>query len=94
MKNLYAYKGEPAIDSNQAVENAVRKWYGSVKTYNWNNPGVTAFSALVWKTTTDLGLGVASKGLRTVVVAAYSPEGNLLGDDGQHFKANVLRSRQ
>ena len=64
-----------------------------MKNYNWNNPEVTAFSALIWKSTTDLGIGVSKRGLRTVVVAAYSPEGNLLGDDGQHFKENVFRAQ-
>jgi len=91
VKNLYQYRGTLGIDSREAMENAVKKWYATEREYNWTSPTVTPFSAMVWKLTTDIGFGLSRRGTRTVVVATYSPPGNVLGDDGEHFKENVQR---
>jgi len=49
---------------------------------------------LVWKGTTHIGIGVASKGTKSVVVTNYWPKGNIYnigeGDRAQYFKDNVL----
>jgi uncharacterized protein YkwD len=74
---------------------ATTSWYNEVKNYDFGSPegphhGVTGhFTALVWKSTTKLGVGrVSGQGSQwweTYIVANFSPAGNMTGD----FQANV-----
>jgi len=74
---------------------ATSAWYGEVKNFDFSNPegphsGVTGhFTALVWKSTTKLGVGRVSgqgdKWWETFIVANFFPAGNMTGD----FAANV-----
>uniref|UniRef100_A0A3P8WJH3 SCP domain-containing protein n=1 Tax=Cynoglossus semilaevis TaxID=244447 RepID=A0A3P8WJH3_CYNSE len=63
------------------AKEAVDSWYSEVKDYNWNNPGLKSntghFTQVVWKETTQLGVGVATVGTRSYVVAQYRPAGNM-----------------
>ncbi|TMW54435.1 hypothetical protein DOY81_000427 [Sarcophaga bullata] len=63
---------------------AVQSWYEEVQNYNFNRPGFSPntghFSQVVWKTTKELGVGVATKGDRTWVVCNYDPPGNIVGN--------------
>ena len=74
---------------------AVDYWYKRGKTYNYNrsvySQATGTFTAIVWKQTTHVGIGKAthSNGQRTIVVANYSPPGNIKNQ----FKQNVLPKR-
>jgi len=95
-QNLYRITN-PNIDSREAVRLATAAWYQPAYRYNWENPsGQSAFTQVVWKATTDIGIGVAQKGNRTVVVADYWPPGNVvvvnpdISDQYAWFRENVL----
>jgi hypothetical protein len=49
---------------------------------------------VVWRSTNEIGIGVASEGTKSVVVANYWPKGNIYnvgdGDRGKYFKDNVF----
>ncbi len=52
---------------------------------------------MIWKETTEIGLGIAKAGTKSVVVANYYPKGNVYnapaegGDDKwRYFRLNVL----
>lgn len=47
------------------------------------------FTQVVWKETTQLGVGVATVGTRSYVVAQYRPAGNMTMPG--KFESNVLR---
>lgn len=74
----------------------VTSWYNEIKDFNrsWYDaePPRSAFSntghftQVVWKASTRLGVGVATKGNAVFVVANYDVPGNLIG----HYKGNVL----
>ena len=65
--------------------------YDEIKKYDFNNPryirGTGHFTQIVWKNSQKLGVGIAKKGREIVVVAQYSPHGNMLS----RFKDNVMR---
>ena len=60
--------------------------------YNFNNPGFSLasglFSQLVWKDSTQVGFGIASKHSKVYCVAHYWPRGNVVGQ----FAENVFSS--
>ncbi|MEU4317623.1 CAP family protein [Nocardia fluminea] len=86
-ENLYAAVGATTA-SGQSVTEAR---YDEVRHYNFDTPGFSMstghFTQLVWKDTTKIGVGLATRANTTYVVANYDPPGNALG----HFPANVLR---
>ena len=54
----------------------------------WNaNPGTGHFTQVVWKASTQLGIGKAEKNGCIYVVGRYSPAGNM----GGQYKSNVLK---
>lgn len=74
-------------------KNVCRSWYDEVKEFNF---GVEPkgmfkaghFSQMVWKSSRELGVGVAkTKKGKVLVVCNYEPRGNVIGQ----FNANVLR---
>ncbi|XP_019716567.1 Golgi-associated plant pathogenesis-related protein 1-like isoform X2 [Hippocampus comes] len=71
---------------------AVDSWYDEVKHYNWSYPGFSGntghFTQLVWKTSTELGVGMATDGNKVIVVGQYRPAGNI--SISQYFRENVL----
>ncbi|XP_031733747.1 Golgi-associated plant pathogenesis-related protein 1 [Anarrhichthys ocellatus] len=71
---------------------AVDLWYNEMKYYSWSNPGfsnVTGhFTQVVWKDSTELGVGMATDGKRVFVVGKYRPAGNM--NMAGYFDTNVL----
>ncbi|MGV9970305.1 CAP family protein [Nocardia beijingensis] len=79
-------------DAVRSVETATQMWYGEVKDYDYNDPGFSTatghFTQVVWKASTQLGIGFAAAD-NSVVVALYNPPGNVQGQ----FSQNVTRPR-
>merc|ERR1712010_93530 len=73
------------------AQGAVDSWYSEIKDYtfgqepSWGGPVTGHFTQVVWKGSTDVGVGVAQEGSKVVVVANYSPPGNF----GGQYVANV-----
>ncbi|KAM4607585.1 Golgi-associated plant pathogenesis-related protein 1 isoform 2-T2 [Polymixia lowei] len=71
---------------------AVDSWYSEIKDYSWNSPGFGGdtghFTQVVWKESTQLGLGMATDGQRVFVVGQYKPAGNV--NVTEYFVKNVL----
>ncbi|XP_040899179.1 Golgi-associated plant pathogenesis-related protein 1-like isoform X2 [Toxotes jaculatrix] len=71
---------------------AVDAWYSEIKDYDWKNPGFTGttghFTQVVWKESTELGVGLATNGKRAFVVGQYRPAGNMAMPG--YFEKNVL----
>uniref|UniRef100_A0A3P8WIZ7 SCP domain-containing protein n=1 Tax=Cynoglossus semilaevis TaxID=244447 RepID=A0A3P8WIZ7_CYNSE len=88
-ENIYTVLKSEQLTAKEAVDS----WYSEVKDYNWNNPGLKSntghFTQVVWKETTQLGVGVATVGTRSYVVAQYRPAGNMTMPG--KFESNVLR---
>ncbi|KAH8267627.1 hypothetical protein KR018_009323, partial [Drosophila ironensis] len=72
-------------------DQCVQDWYDEIMHYNFDNPVFSTktghFTALVWKSSAEMGYGQA-KGSNGAyyVVARYKPSGNVVG----HFKENVF----
>lgn len=70
-----------------------RSWYEEHREHNYHVEPRGVFRAghftqLVWKSTTELGVGIAkTKRGKVLVVCNYNPRGNTIGE----FNANVLR---
>merc|ERR1712240_382190 len=75
--NAYRSTGSSAQEQGQR---SVDSWYSEIKDYKFENPGYSQetghFTQVVWKGSTELGVGVGQKGSKVVVVANYSPPGN------------------
>ncbi|KAH8313108.1 hypothetical protein KR067_000508, partial [Drosophila pandora] len=83
-ENLYYTSSDP--------KKCVQDWYDEIKDYDFNKPEFSAktghFTAVVWKSSTEMGHGQAkSKSGNTYVVARYTPPGNMAGE----FEKNVPR---
>uniref|UniRef100_A0AAQ5XJD4 Golgi-associated plant pathogenesis-related protein 1 n=1 Tax=Amphiprion ocellaris TaxID=80972 RepID=A0AAQ5XJD4_AMPOC len=78
---------------DQTGKDVADRWYDEVKQYKFNRPGFSSgtghFTAMVWKSSKELGVGkaIASDG-SSFVVARYSPAGNITNQG--HFENNVL----
>ncbi|XP_035228331.1 Golgi-associated plant pathogenesis-related protein 1-like isoform X3 [Stegodyphus dumicola] len=85
------------IDLDQASktgEQIVNDWYKEIHNYNYNKPGwkrgAYHFSQLLWKSTTEIGVGVARipGQNKAFVVVNYRPGGN--NNMPGEFERNVL----
>ncbi|MFM6182997.1 MAG: CAP family protein [Dolichospermum sp.] len=98
-ENLYVFYTTSSIDAINLANKAVTSWYDEVSKYDYSKPGFSSatghFTQVVWKSTTQLGCGVA-RGTKTMsgtkfnafyVVCHYLPAGNVTGQ----FPANVLK---
>jgi len=87
-ENLYAAWGQTA-----SCAQAILSWYNEIKYYDFNRGGFSSrtghFTQVVWKGSTKLGVGIATRGRMVVVVARYSPAGNFRG----RYRENVLRQK-
>uniref|UniRef100_A0A3P8VCR8 Golgi-associated plant pathogenesis-related protein 1 n=1 Tax=Cynoglossus semilaevis TaxID=244447 RepID=A0A3P8VCR8_CYNSE len=78
---------------DQTGKDVVDRWYEEVKQYNFSRPGFSSgtghFTAMVWKSSKELGIGkaIASDG-SSFVVARYFPAGNITNQG--HFENNVF----
>lgn len=62
-------------------------WYDEVKKYKYENPtfnGTGHFTQVVWKNTTDVGFGIATKNNEWYAVGNYFPAGNYRGQNAQN----------
>ncbi|CEF66624.1 CAP domain-containing protein [Strongyloides ratti] len=84
--------GENIYFSEGSAVDAVNKWYNEIKKYDYNKPEAFSqarhFTALVWKSTTEMGCGLAqgTQKNRFYVCCKYAKPGNVIGE----FKENVL----
>uniref|UniRef100_A0A8C6P088 SCP domain-containing protein n=1 Tax=Nothobranchius furzeri TaxID=105023 RepID=A0A8C6P088_NOTFU len=83
-------------ESSSAVKQprfTVDSWYSEIKDYDFSSPrfqrGTGHFTQVVWKETTELGVGVASRNGMTFVVGQYRPAGNI--NNHGYFDKNVSR---
>ncbi|KAL1261625.1 hypothetical protein QQF64_006890 [Cirrhinus molitorella] len=71
---------------------AVDSWYSEIKKYNFSSPGFQSgtghFTQVVWKSSTELGVGLATNGKTVFVVGQYKPAGNMT--NAGYFEKNVL----
>ncbi|KAJ8388814.1 hypothetical protein AAFF_G00130470 [Aldrovandia affinis] len=89
-ENLYyAWSSGP---KNLTGKEAVDNWYSEIKDYNFSSPGFASntghFTQVVWKDTTEVGVGLATDGQTVYVVGQYNPAGNMSNEG--YFKNNVL----
>jgi len=85
---IYSVNYQPLFHSRtNLVREASSAWYQQQITFDSRNPKPSAFTQLVWKSSTEFGIGVATSvnRHRGVVVAKYSPSGNSPGT----FQQNV-----
>ena len=78
-ENLYWY-GNIKLKGDYPVD----EWYKEFSKYDFktgkSKGGVIShFTQIVWKSTTDFGIGYSCQGTNCVVVANYSPKGNIEG---------------
>ncbi|XP_055610035.1 uncharacterized protein LOC129756979 isoform X1 [Uranotaenia lowii] len=90
-ENLYAMFGKTDISGAEAVQS----WYQEKKDYIFGpaDPGgnfsrVGHFTQVVWKASTELGVGMAVNGRNVYVVCNYNPPGNF----GNQYAQNVTPS--
>uniref|UniRef100_A0A3P8T9Z9 Im:7150988 n=1 Tax=Amphiprion percula TaxID=161767 RepID=A0A3P8T9Z9_AMPPE len=78
------------MSSSQGKE-AVDSWYSEIKDYDWSKPGFQSntghFTQVVWKSSTELGVGMATDGNLLFVVGQYRPAGNISNEG--YFQKNV-----
>ncbi|XP_050741178.1 Golgi-associated plant pathogenesis-related protein 1-like [Drosophila biarmipes] len=77
-----------AYMTNQDGKDAVRAWYEEISLYNWNHPSFSTqtghFTQVVWKGSTELGVGFAKSGNAIFVVCNYNPPGNHKNEFGKN----------
>ncbi|MGW6447483.1 CAP family protein [Lentzea sp. NPDC055074] len=91
-ENLYKAGRSRSIDT--VIEKALEDWYAESHRYDYTKEmtqqnldySVLHFTAMVWKTTDRLGVGVAQGKNGTYVVLNFAKRGNTL----TQFRANVL----
>ena len=99
-KKSIAQRGDPEYGENvfcsgkknASVQDAVTAWYAEGEKFPYGTENVKKkkyqFTQLVWKDTTDLGVGMAtSVNGKVFVIANYYPKGNMPGT----FSANVVQ---
>ncbi|XP_030579666.1 Golgi-associated plant pathogenesis-related protein 1-like [Archocentrus centrarchus] len=71
---------------------AVNSWYSEIKDYDFSKPGHQGktghFTQVVWKASTELGVGIATDGNTVFVVGQYRPGGNIT--NAGYYEKNVL----
>jgi hypothetical protein len=91
-ENLYM-STDTSLSKKGHVRKACELWYGEIKDYNWNYPGFSMatghFTAMVWKSSTQLGIGFAQSNGCIIVAGCYKVHPNMQGD----FPKNVLKWR-
>jgi len=87
----YTYSKNP--NKSKLVKDGIKAWYKEVNVYNYNKPGFALntghFTALVWKASKALGLGLAINGKKAIVAATFFPRPNY----ANAFPENVLPAK-
>ncbi|GBM82763.1 Golgi-associated plant pathogenesis-related protein 1 [Araneus ventricosus] len=103
-KGFLQYSENPGLGENISLvdldqptkkgEQIVKEWYKEINNYNYNKPGwkrgAYHVSQLLWKSTTEIGVGVAKipGQNKAYVVVNYRPAGN--NNMPGEFERNVL----
>ncbi|KAF5900736.1 Golgi-associated plant pathogenesis-related protein 1-like, partial [Clarias magur] len=89
-ENLYYFQS--SSPKKLTGEEPVDSWYSEIKDYNFSNPGFGSntghFTQVVWTSTKEVGVGLATDGKTVFVVGQYKPAGNITNPGC--FKENVL----
>lgn len=89
-ENLYF--SSSSVPAEVSGKDAVGSWYSEIKDYDFSKPGfgfnTGHFTQVVWKSSTEVGVGKATDGKMTFVVGRYSPPGNI--SNPGYFQENVL----
>uniref|UniRef100_H2YZD9 SCP domain-containing protein n=1 Tax=Ciona savignyi TaxID=51511 RepID=H2YZD9_CIOSA len=77
-----------------SAKNPTAMWYDEIHKYDFKRPGFKSgighFTQVVWKNSTEIGIGVATDGKGTLfAVANYAPAGNFRGQ----FEENVPKPK-
>ncbi|KAG0237577.1 hypothetical protein BGW41_008377 [Actinomortierella wolfii] len=92
--------GENLAAGYQSFSKAIKAWYDEEKKYNYNNPGFSGatghFTQVVWKATKSVGCAkkFCPGSNWTIYICNYSPAGNIVGNNGEYFRKNVLPRRK
>lgn len=89
---FYAYSSDFSVIPT--ARDAISNWYSEMKDYRFDveaiYQGTLHFTQIVWKKSTEFGIGMANNGKgKTYIVANYNPRGNCIGE----FVQNVSRPR-
>ncbi|XP_044250932.2 uncharacterized protein [Drosophila takahashii] len=83
-----------ASNGKLAPSDVVEAWYNEISLYNWRYPSYSKqtghFTQVVWKGSTELGVGFAKRGKTIIVVCNYNPPGNYENE----FRRNVALPRK
>ncbi len=91
-ENLYRLGGHEQ-EMEEVVTKAVEKWYGESRGYDYDeemtpsgvDSGVPHFTAMIWKSSDRVGVGLRQGENGTYVLVDFAERGNTLN----HFLANV-----
>lgn len=87
-ENLHVYNTTD-LNYQYTGKEGVTAWYDEIKSYDFKNPKFTEetghFTQLIWKDTKELGVGIAQKNGKFILVCNYRPPGNVEGE----FEKNV-----
>ncbi|XP_024660319.2 GLI pathogenesis-related 2 [Maylandia zebra] len=86
---FYAWSSETkTLTGKEAVDS----WYSEIKDYDFkksgHQPKTGHFTQVVWKSSTELGVGIATDGNTVFVVGQYRPAGNIT--NAGYYQKNVL----
>ncbi|KAL0979575.1 hypothetical protein UPYG_G00186810 [Umbra pygmaea] len=77
--------------TNPTAKQVVDKWYSEIQIYDFSKPGYQPktghFTQVVWKESTELGVGVANDGKTYIVVGQYKLPGNI--NTPEYYEKNV-----
>ncbi|CAG7637972.1 unnamed protein product, partial [Allacma fusca] len=89
-QNLYYSRGRDK-GLARSVGLACEAWYNEIVRYNFKDPDSNKAShatQLIWKASTELGIGVLERDARCIVVALYRPWGNTV--NAGYFERNII----
>jgi hypothetical protein len=78
------------LNSTKVVQEAVTDWYKTYANYDYNHPRTLAFTNVVWKATTEIGIGVGRRGSKQTVIVKYNRPVVLTTEVEKSFQVNVL----
>jgi len=85
-------------NATENIVTAINLWYAEMRIYNFSRPGFSTTTghatALVWRKTTDIGIGYAVLNRRVIVCANFWPPGNMAGAFDENVKPLLQRPPQ
>lgn len=85
-----------ASTPQEAINISIALWYNENKLYDFEHglykPGVGHFTAMVWKSSKRLGVGIKLvDNNRYLVVANFDPPGNIIGKFKENVSLNLIQ---